>query len=41
VQSSDNSYNESASLTATLPPNGERTLRIEADKHKAMRLTLE
>ena len=41
VQSSDDSYNESASLTATLPPNGERTLRIEADKHKAMHLTLE
>ena len=41
VQSSDNSYNESASLTATLPPNGERTLRIEAEKHKAMHLTLE
>jgi serine/threonine protein kinase len=41
VQSLDDSYNESASLTATLPPNGERTLRIEADKHKALHLTLE
>ena len=41
VESSDDSYNESASLTATLPPNGERTLRIEADKHKALHLTME
>ena len=41
VQSADNSYDDSATISATLPADGERSLRILCEKHKPLRLSLQ
>ena len=41
VQSTDKSYDDSATISATLPADGERSLRIQCEKHKPIRLSVQ
>jgi serine/threonine protein kinase len=41
VQSADKSYDDSGTISATLPADGERSLRILCEKHKPIRLSLQ
>ncbi len=41
VRAADDSYDQSSTIAAGLPQNGERVLHIQCDKHKEMRLTLQ
>jgi hypothetical protein len=41
VHAEDDSYDQSSTIAAGLPQDGERVLHIQCDKHKEMRLTLQ